>query len=182
MAVAPLHVKPDVLVDAWVCRIPRPLLQSLSANAGFHNRERVFFALLAEFFSHRTSGEGQISLPRLERLTGLPRTSIRRALADLQAAEIVQLIDPKAGRTRRWRLTGCTTYVHRAQQGRTQGAQQGDTKGGTDAVHPIKEERQGIVLKELRGGGFGRYGRRTDTGEDYAYGPDGQPLGEGEVW
>ena len=172
MAVVALNVKP---VDAWVCRIPRPVLQGLAMNAGFHNRERVFFALLAELYSHRIGGQGHISLPRLQRLTGIHKTSIRRALEELQGADIVQA-DSQPGRTRLWRLAGCAAYVHPAQQGGTPGAHMGDTQGGTDGVHPYLKKTEGKLLKKGKNG-FGRYDRQD--AEKYVF-VGGEPLGVGE--
>lgn len=164
--------------DAWVCRIPRPVLHKLATDPGVHRRERVLLALLAEFHSHRVAGPSAVSLSRLERLTGLHRSTVRRAIGELDAAGIVDITEAKAGRIRHIGLAGCAPSAHPAQMGDTEGVLQGDTKGAQMGDTHIKNGSKGIVLKEQGGKKFARYDKRE--ADRYAFGKDGLPVGVGE--
>jgi len=156
----------SVVDDAWVCHVPRLVFQRLARDPSIHERERVLFALMSLLYERldRDGGEALVSTPRVERICGMHRSGVRRALGQLQASGVVECTDFQPGQTKRWRLTGDAMVASRAHMSRPPRSRpvsppsrngaphpsrsefDGDQEGGANGASPINKEQENNSL------------------------------------
>jgi biotin operon repressor len=100
--------------DPWVCRVPRADLLALAARPQMPGAVRIVAALLSQLYENlgKTGGEAAVSQPKLQRLTGLSRSTVRRSLAQLIDAGGLVEVSADAGHSKRYRLAGCSQAGH----------------------------------------------------------------------